>query len=77
MMSDFLRWMVLGYQRMISPVLPPACRFHPSCSQYAVESLRIHGSWKGSVLTALRIARCNPFFPGGMDPVPQGDSRGE
>ncbi len=76
-MSDLLRWMVLGYQRLISPVLPPACRFHPSCSQYAVESLRIHGSWKGSVLTALRIARCNPFFPGGVDPVPQGDSRGE
>ena len=76
-MSDFLRWMVMGYQRLISPVLPSACRFHPSCSQYAVEAYRIHGSWKGSALTALRISRCNPFFPGGMDPVPQGESRGE
>ena len=76
-MADFLRWMVLGYQRLISPLLPASCRFYPSCSQYAVESFRIHGSWKGSVLTALRIARCNPFFSGGIDPVPQGDSRGE
>ncbi len=76
-MADLFRWIVLGYQRMISPILPPVCRFHPSCSQYAVESLRIHGPWKGSALSARRIARCNPFFAGGMDPVPEGDARGE
>jgi len=76
-MADFFRWMILGYQRLISPLLPSSCRFHPSCSQYAVESFRIHGSTRGVALTVSRIARCNPFFPGGIDPVPTGDSRGE
>ncbi len=76
-MSVLLSWMIKGYQRLISPLTPPTCRFHPSCSQYTVEALRIHGTWKGGALSAYRILRCNPFVPGGNDPVPapRGDSR--
>lgn len=58
------------YQRFISPALPPACRFTPTCSQYAVEALRRHGALKGSWLAMRRIARCHPWHPGGEDPVP-------
>ena len=76
-MSVLLSWMIKGYQRLISPLTPPSCRFHPSCSQYTVEALRIHGTWKGGALSAYRILRCNPFVPGGNDPVPppRGDTR--
>lgn len=65
-----MRWMIKGYQNLISPLLPPMCRFHPSCSQYAVEALRIHGPIYGSCMASKRILRCNPFFEGGLDPVP-------
>jgi uncharacterized protein len=58
------------YQRLISPVLPPSCRFYPSCSQYALEAVTRHGAFKGSWLAARRLARCHPFHPGGFDPVP-------
>jgi putative membrane protein insertion efficiency factor len=61
---------VIGYQRFISPLIPPRCRFYPSCSQYAVESLRVHGAARGLWLTVRRLARCHPFNPGGYDPVP-------
>lgn len=61
---------VLGYRRFISPLLPPACRFHPSCSQYALEALQVHGAARGSWLAVRRLARCHPFNPGGYDPVP-------
>jgi hypothetical protein len=79
LMGSFFSWMIKGYQRLISPLMPPACRFHPSCSQYAVEAIRSHGSVKGSALAAGRILRCNPFFDGGVDPVPTptGVSRGK
>jgi hypothetical protein len=70
MIALFFSWMIKGYQNLISPVLPPMCRFHPSCSQYAVEALRTHGAVSGSRLAAFRILRCNPMFDGGMDPVP-------
>ena len=69
MMTNLLRWMIKGYQNLISPLLPPMCRFHPSCSQYAVEALRVHGLWRGSFMASSRILRCNPFFEGGVDPV--------
>lgn len=71
MLTNLMRWMIKGYQNLISPLLPPMCRFHPSCSQYAVEALRVHGSLRGSYLASKRILRCNPFFEGGLDPVPQ------
>lgn len=58
------------YQLVISPVLPPACRFTPSCSHYALEAVTRHGALRGSWLAARRLARCHPFHPGGFDPVP-------
>jgi putative membrane protein insertion efficiency factor len=61
---------VIGYRRFISPLLPPVCRFAPSCSEYALEALRVHGAVRGLWLAARRLARCHPFNPGGYDPVP-------
>jgi putative membrane protein insertion efficiency factor len=61
---------IRGYQRVISPGLPPSCRFYPSCSQYAIEAIARHGALRGSWLAARRLARCHPFHPGGVDPVP-------
>jgi len=58
------------YKRLISPILPPACRFEPSCSEYAMEAIELHGSWHGSRLALWRLLRCNPFCRGGFDPVP-------
>lgn len=58
------------YQYTLGVVLPGACRFTPTCSQYAIEALRRHGPLKGSWLTARRILRCNPYCRGGHDPVP-------
>jgi len=58
------------YQWTLSPMLGPKCRFHPSCSHYALDALREHGFWRGSWLALCRIARCHPFNPGGFDPVP-------
>jgi len=61
---------VIGYRRFISPLLPPSCRFAPSCSEYALEALQRHGAARGLWLTVRRLARCHPFNPGGYDPVP-------
>lgn len=62
--------LVRGYQRFISPLLPPSCRFAPSCSQYALEAVQRHGALRGSWLAIRRIVRCHPWNPGGYDPVP-------
>jgi putative membrane protein insertion efficiency factor len=62
--------LIRGYQRFVSPALPPSCRFHPSCSQYALEAVTRYGALKGSWLATRRLARCHPFHPGGFDPVP-------
>lgn len=62
--------MIRGYQLTISPWLPMCCRFTPTCSQYAIEALRLHGFFKGSLLTVWRVLRCQPFCRGGHDPVP-------
>lgn len=59
-----------GYRRFISPFLGPRCRFYPSCSAYALEAVQTHGALRGSLLTLWRILRCQPFHPGGVDPVP-------
>lgn len=61
---------VRAYQRYLSPLLGPHCRYAPSCSQYAVEALERHGAARGLALAAWRILRCHPFAQGGYDPVP-------
>ena len=61
---------VIAYRRWISPALPARCRFYPSCSAYALEALATHGAAKGLALTLWRLLRCQPFHPGGYDPVP-------
>ncbi len=62
---------VRGYQLLLSPILGPSCRFHPSCSSYSVGSIRRHGTLKGLYLTAARILRCHPWAKWGEDPVPK------
>lgn len=69
-MKHVLIVIVRFYQRHISPLLPPSCRFQPTCSQYAVEAIQKHGALKGGALAFWRILRCNPFCKGGYDPVP-------
>ncbi|MRX72410.1 membrane protein insertion efficiency factor YidD [Bacillus lacus] len=59
------------YQKVISPLKPPTCRFYPTCSHYGLEAIRVHGALKGGLLTVIRILKCHPFHPGGFDPVPQ------
>ncbi len=59
-----------GYKRFVSPLLPPACRFQPTCSEYAREAILRHGLPQGAWLAVLRLSRCHPFHPGGFDPVP-------
>lgn len=58
------------YQRLLSPLLGPRCRFAPSCSHYAIEAIRVHGVARGGWLAMRRLARCHPLNPGGCDPVP-------
>jgi putative membrane protein insertion efficiency factor len=69
-MKRILIAIVRGYKKFISPLLPPSCRFTPTCSEYAMEALSKHGALKGSMLAIWRILRCNPFCKGGYDPVP-------
>ena len=61
---------IRGYQLAVSPLLPPACRFTPTCSQYALEAVQRHGVVRGGWLGLRRLARCHPWHPGGPDPVP-------
>ncbi len=70
-MKRFLLLLIRAYQRLLSPLLPRACRFYPSCSSYAAEAVERHGPALGAFLAARRIARCHPFNPGGYDPVPR------
>jgi putative membrane protein insertion efficiency factor len=70
-----LKWLLLAviwlYKRAISPLLPPSCRYHPSCSAYGFEAITVHGSAKGLALAIWRLLRCNPWSGGGLDPVPE------
>ncbi|MBQ3046198.1 MAG: membrane protein insertion efficiency factor YidD [Clostridia bacterium] len=69
-MKNFLLSAIRFYQRRISPLFPPRCRYYPTCSHYAVEAIQVHGVIRGTLLTLFRLMRCNILFPGGYDPVP-------
>ena len=69
-MSRVLIALVRVYQVLISPFIGPRCRFYPSCSNYAIEAVRVHGALRGSGMAAWRVLRCNPLSDGGLDPVP-------
>ena len=72
--SAALQWLAIkfirGYQLIISPMIGPRCRFTPTCSQYAIEAIKLHGIVKGCWLAAKRLIRCQPLSEGGYDPVP-------
>lgn len=70
MIGKLLVLLIRGYKLLLSPLLPPSCRFVPSCSQYAVEALARHGSRSGLLLAVRRLLRCHPWHAGGFDPVP-------
>lgn len=74
MVLHFIGWLLIlpirFYQKYISPLKPPTCRFTPTCSQYAIEAIRKHGPFKGLYLAVWRILRCNPWGGSGYDPVP-------
>ncbi len=69
-MTKLALLLIRFYQRFISPGLPPACRFYPTCSEYGYEAISRYGIIKGGVLAVRRLLRCHPFHPGGYDPVP-------
>ena len=71
MMSMTLRAAVRGYKLLVSPLLPPACRFLPTCSEYAAEAIERHGAWRGIILASRRLARCHPWGGSVYDPVPE------
>ncbi len=69
-MKNILVLMVRGYQRFISPLFPPTCRYSPTCSSYMITAIQKHGAFKGLIMGTARILRCHPFIKGGYDPVP-------
>ncbi|WP_409522625.1 membrane protein insertion efficiency factor YidD [Nitrincola sp. MINF-07-Sa-05] len=68
--SRFFILLVKFYQYFISPLIPPSCRFYPSCSSYMIEAIQVHGPFKGLWLGLRRVSRCHPWNDGGIDPVP-------
>jgi len=69
-MKKLLIGLIRGYKILISPLLPPACRFQPTCSEYAMEAIERFGIFRGGGMAIMRVLRCHPFHPGGYDPVP-------
>ncbi|HHV97877.1 MAG TPA: membrane protein insertion efficiency factor YidD [Clostridiaceae bacterium] len=69
MLRGLLVLLIKSYQKCISPLKPPSCRFYPTCSQYALEAIEKYGAIKGSLMAVRRILKCHPFNPGGYDPV--------
>lgn len=69
-MQRLIILLIQGYRVLISPLFSPSCRFHPTCSQYAIEAIEKYGLWHGGTLTIKRLLRCHPLHPGGYDPVP-------
>ncbi len=69
MVKNFFIFLIQLYRRFISPMLPPACRFTPTCSEYAIEAFKKKGLFKAVWMTVTRISKCHPFHPGGYDPV--------
>lgn len=69
-MKWLLTKLVRGYQRFISPLFPPTCRYYPTCSNYMLQALAKHGAVRGGLMGLARILRCHPFVRGGVDPVP-------
>lgn len=69
-MKTIFIFLIKIYQKVISPITPPSCRFYPTCSHYGIEAIQKHGAFKGSYLTVKRISKCHPFHEGGIDPVP-------
>ncbi len=70
-MTRTVLWLLRWYKRAVSPLMPPACRYTPTCSEYAMEAIETHGLARGAALAARRILSCHPFARGGYDPVPQ------
>ena len=71
LLAKAFRLAIRGYQRLVSPFFPAACRYSPTCSQYAVEAIQLHGGLKGFWLALRRIGRCHPWGGSGFDPVPE------
>ncbi len=71
MISRVLILIIRGYRYFLSPYLGSSCRYHPTCSAYAMEALARHGAWRGGWLALRRILRCHPWHEGGVDPVPE------
>jgi putative membrane protein insertion efficiency factor len=69
-MKKLLILLIRFYQTTISPMIPPRCKYYPSCSAYAIEAIQVHGAWHGLMLATWRLLRCNPLSDGGLDPVP-------
>jgi hypothetical protein len=69
----FFIWLISIYQRLVSPLMGPCCRFHPTCSEYAKEALESHGLVMGIWLTIKRLSKCHPLGGSGFDPVPRSD----
>ena len=69
LIKKFFMGLIKGYRYCISPLLPPRCRFVPSCSAYALEAIERHGIWRGGAMSLWRLLRCHPFCRGGYDPV--------